>query len=452
MGESRSIIPILNVLGGFLCSMAYGSSNIWGNISIYVVSWIRKDNPSITLSNSFTLVPVALVFLYCCVVMSIRVGQKLGVGLVSLIGAIVLPLAVFLSSFNNNFFMFAGLYGVLANLAIGINFMIPYKVGWDHFPESKGRITGIISGGFGLSPLIFNLLTSFVVNPNNLPPDFPVREGEVITKYYTGEVVENVPRMLQVLAVCQCAIALVGTALLSLKKKTIPKESLIEYEQAQEASADNTDQQIVGQDPSREESTVKEEAKAPLSKLLCGRQFMLLFMFNLFGSLYTTFTLFYYKQLGLSKIEDDIFLSSVGSITSLFSSVTRPGVGLLMDRFGYKKCASTTISLNFFLSATILFILSSKPLYLFWNLMAGLGISGLAVTVPTEVVRIFGKDQGPQLSSIISFSNMIVFFILSLLSVFVLNQIGIEQLELIYCGFTAIGFLINLYYCLNIED
>ena len=41
-------------------------------------------------------------------------------------------------------------------------------MGW--FPEHKGFAVGFVVGGFGLGALVFNYITTAILNPNNISP------------------------------------------------------------------------------------------------------------------------------------------------------------------------------------------------------------------------------------------------------------------------------------------
>ena len=69
-----------------------------------------------------------------------------------------------------NFWSFMMIYGTLSPLCLGIMFIIPIHCGWAHFPNKKGRVTGIITTAFGLACTVFNSVATGLANPNNLSP------------------------------------------------------------------------------------------------------------------------------------------------------------------------------------------------------------------------------------------------------------------------------------------
>ena len=53
----------------------------------------------------------------------------------------------------------------------GIVYMVPVHHAWLWFPKYPGLTSGIIIGGFGFGALIFNSLSTALINPDNLPFD-----------------------------------------------------------------------------------------------------------------------------------------------------------------------------------------------------------------------------------------------------------------------------------------
>jgi len=72
------------------------------------------------------------------------------------------------SSFTTNILAFVLLYAILGGVGCGTNYLIPLVVSWEHFPERKGMITGIIIGSYGLGSFIFTRVSTHLVNPDNL--------------------------------------------------------------------------------------------------------------------------------------------------------------------------------------------------------------------------------------------------------------------------------------------
>lgn len=64
--------------------------------------------------------------------------------------------SIFISSYAETFFFFCIFYGVIYGLCSGIIINIPIYIGYQYFPDKKGRITGIILSGFGVGNLVLS--------------------------------------------------------------------------------------------------------------------------------------------------------------------------------------------------------------------------------------------------------------------------------------------------------
>lgn len=84
--------------------------------------------------------------------------------------------------------------------------MIPISNCWKYFPNNKGLIGGIIVSGVGLGTFVFNLVSSYLVNPNS--------ENANDKGKFPSDVADNVPKMIQILVICWVSIGAVGITLI----------------------------------------------------------------------------------------------------------------------------------------------------------------------------------------------------------------------------------------------
>mmetsp|Transcript_29418 Transcript_29418/g.5317 ORF Transcript_29418/g.5317 Transcript_29418/m.5317 type:complete len:99 (-) Transcript_29418:840-1136(-) len=85
-----------------------------------------------------------------------NVAMFLGTRVTVIIGLSIAILGVFLSSFATSFSVFFITYGIMFGIGVGFAYTSPLMAGWSNYPDHKGRVTGIIMAGFGLSATIFN--------------------------------------------------------------------------------------------------------------------------------------------------------------------------------------------------------------------------------------------------------------------------------------------------------
>ena len=138
---------------------------------------------------------------FLCQVMHPKLGILLGttIGISTTIAA----------SYVTNFWAFFALFGIGYGLAVAVLYMIPIVTGWSYFPHKKGMVSGIVIAGFSVGGSIFNLVTTKIVNPNNLPTS----DGS----YYDEEVYCRVPKMLRLLAACWGGLCFLAFLLVSKK-------------------------------------------------------------------------------------------------------------------------------------------------------------------------------------------------------------------------------------------
>jgi hypothetical protein len=75
--------------------------------------------------------------------------------------------------------------------------MAPIYIAWLHFPDRKGLASGIILSGFGFGVFIYNIITNYIVNPDNLPAQAFLYEketlcGKIFHYYFTKDISDKV--------------------------------------------------------------------------------------------------------------------------------------------------------------------------------------------------------------------------------------------------------------------
>ena len=75
--------------------------------------------------------------------------------LVVILGGGIALLGFFIASFMKSFWGFTFFYGFLSGIGCGINYFVPVVCNWEHFPERKGLMTGIMVGSYGIGSAIW---------------------------------------------------------------------------------------------------------------------------------------------------------------------------------------------------------------------------------------------------------------------------------------------------------
>ena len=56
----------------------------------------------------------------------------------------------------------------------GCAYMVPIHHAWLWFPESTGLASGIVIAGFALGALVFDNVSTYLINPKNVSSDDPL--------------------------------------------------------------------------------------------------------------------------------------------------------------------------------------------------------------------------------------------------------------------------------------
>lgn len=233
---------------------------------------------------------------------------------------------------------------------------------WGHFPEYKGRISGIIISGFGFGSSIFNLVSTHMINPNNDTPDHKIH-GE---KYFKSSIANRYPETLRWLALIYLLLSILGIALLGSPKKKDELSTLVDK---------NNDEEC---------PSLKEGIKT--------RRFWHLFIMALMSITPGLYIVNVYKTFGKSKISNDEFLTIVGSVSSIFNGSFRYIWGWVMDKTSFKKSYTALIIIQTVFIMTLYYVASIEALYLIWVCVIVCCEGGHFSLYPTVIARMYGKQ------------------------------------------------------------
>ena len=184
--------------------LSCGSIYTLGNISPYITSYY-----GLTDQKSANMIMPTIIFLNCAFVpfgtylINRNMNPKLLIALTSLISIPVL----FIASSTSNFTVFFALYAFAIAFQQGFTYMVPVHHVWLWFPDHPGLTSGIVIGGFGFGPVVWNNFATHIINPNDLAVD-------KLTLHYPEEVNENFVRMIRVLITCWAICAFIGVVLI----------------------------------------------------------------------------------------------------------------------------------------------------------------------------------------------------------------------------------------------
>ena len=154
-----------------------GSLYQWGIINIYVTSYYKTIDPSVTLESNAIAFPL-MQFTYG---FTMRLGILFAEATHPIIALVATTIGfsatVFASSYVTNMWGFLILYGILFGLLVGIVFMIPVVECNKYFPGMKMYVNGCVLAGTGLGSVVFSNFAYNYLNPHKIKP---------IDGYYLG--------------------------------------------------------------------------------------------------------------------------------------------------------------------------------------------------------------------------------------------------------------------------
>eukprot|EP01084_Bolivina_argentea_P311899 539934_1 len=312
------------IFTGLLFQISIGTMWTYGNIIPYIASYLTYYGDT---SNGKTYTDYYneanwlffLMFLMAtigCIIggkIEIQFGPKIAITISSLLVSLGFGLTYFTLKSNIIYLIYLS-YGICFGFGIGFGYPLISIVAMRYFPDTKGRVCGIISGVFGGSPLLWDYIQTYIVNPSGMSID-------PNTGYSKDEnIVNRIPYMFGYIGIiCAC-----------LQIITIIFVSNPEWYQCQSKILDI---------PSGNESKISLQQSQYDANSLTLSETIQTFMFWILwiDFLLFTFVLMFiaseWKVIAINflLINNDKLLSIIGSISSLFNGFGRFIWGIIYD-------------------------------------------------------------------------------------------------------------------------
>ena len=383
------------------------------------------------------------------------------------------------------------LMGAVFGLAVGFFLAIAFQnvSRWSPSNASVFMATAT-SVPSALSMLQNQLLTAYV-NPDNVKPD--VTEGPK-TFFSQPQVLARVPKSIAIFACSTLCLQLIGYFLLTSPPKNIPdspppvrgntEESIHSCEHNDQKdqkqslqSVEKSDSQIVGYDTkhngaNREYSylqdiengnrtpayhtmntkngksveILKDGGGQPLSmrpfEVVKTPVFYALFLFALAQAFALMLKGNYYKEFGLLYIHDDNFLTLIGTLLPIATTLARILYGLLIGKciLSIKDAAVLTLALNGVFCAFWYFVPQVNAFaYLILIMCLAFAQSSYYVVIPAGCLRIFGPEHFSTNYGLLLASSIVVGFVGPLVISSLLQVLGWLWLFALSCIITLIA-------------
>jgi len=380
----------LAVLGGMMIHLACGSMYCWGNLISYLPGSLKYWSPEGGTGPADA--SLVLAFILMSQMSGMPFGPVLesmiGPRFTAMIGAVMMGSGLWLASYAETLTQFVLSYAVLFGLGVGVAYQMPYIVGGRWFPSKRGTVQGAITSAMGASALVFNTVSTKLINPDGINPTGGVFPPE-ITARWSG--------LLRTLGTCYAALALVGAALQTNPASLGKKYPVVEFFKT------------LGKPAAVPAKGAKAQAKkavaAPAGPSVLASVFSLkffqLWVMILCSAICGLNIASSYKTYGTKQahLNSDAFLSLVGSLAAIGGNAAgRFFWGSMSDKYGFKKCfmtltciQATTMLLYRHLAAHRLTFTLGTVLMLFC-------MGGNFAMFPAQTFRMFGAI-GPNVYS-----------------------------------------------------
>ena len=355
--------------------------------------YLYKYDNSINLNSTLIIGPILAVCQGLTVFLGPFLMRYVHPRMVIIFGSTIAFIGLFSSSFITNLYAFSFLYGAFYGWGLGIWYLVPLICCWEYFPNRKGLVSGIIIGGFGFGAFFFGYISYAIANPNNAQPTLEVEGGKIFAPD-TPEA-DVAPKLIRINWAIWLGLVLLGLLLLNRKEEvrvnihqirggrrndrdTAELETLVTSKQEvvnassnenQTQAQINIDQLIIHQHKGQflvyfcyfNHSNIEHDV--PFKTAMKDYRTWLVASFVAVSITQGTYVSYIFKNYGLQTINDDGFLTTVGTIGAVANGLSRSFWANLLDRFPTKYIFGSLFIIQIAIAFTMELIVKEKILY-----------------------------------------------------------------------------------------
>ena len=386
----------LHLAGGILLNsvtstQVAGNLNSWGSISPYIASYFHNQDPSTSISDFVIVNSIAYTTSALYTVFFSYLSFLLSPILIIFAGVSLACSSLFLSSFIHNPTIFCWIYGMSLGILSSSVFLPTVWILWSIMPLNKGKISGILLGGYNFGPVPFLIIFTYLANPHNYSADKIEQNGESKDKYFENAVSDRVPMTIRWISIVYYCICLLGLTCL-------PKQS-------------NNDT----------ENNSKKKT-ITMMQMVTNKKFWYFVALLLFGYSVQAYMYNMYRIIGMIYIKDDHYLTYIGTLFFITCTIGRISFGILLDKFSWRGINATSYFFQGLLTIILYFVLDNKSLFLV--IIVSLGFLTTSVYNGALILseRTFPKDKW--IFSFACLSYIIIYFMTYLIDKFITPKIG----------------------------
>ena len=345
-------------------------------------------------------------------------GPRVTLGIGVTVAAGLLALAACISEV----YWAVAVFAIAEGLGPGLLFLPLMFCSWTALPDNKGLAAGLTSFCFCLGGTLYGLLFTFLINPNNDSPSLPVTSGTQMEHLFPPSMVHKVPSVFLWSAIAGAVLSAFALVLI--------------YDPTSRSERQSIAASIVS----------RESLKQPLDTSGCPTLYRALqtsalwMLFAILGLSITfpSFMLSQYKNYGEKHIDNDQYLSGIGSAGLIFNASGRLICTWLTDFLSYKPVA-LSICLTMGVAAfTVTYIAQYHVLYVVWVLVALFGQGSVFMPLGIVCRNIYGPVVGGKVFSLVILGSAVANTLLAAGTVPMVQVLGYEWTFRI-CGFSALA-------------
>ena len=432
----RQVQRVVVVLSCSVVLLALGSIYTFGNMAPYIASYIRLNSKPSNLR--YTVATYLYVVQFGISGISAAAGgylaKYLGPRMVTLIGCVFITGGTALSYFaiQHSFAMLLVTYGVMFGIGNGLAYTVLVGCAMKWWPKWSGIASSVALSGYGLSAFLFNAVQTWFINPENSKPmNIPYIDHPNEKYFGQEEVLEKVPLVFLLLALCYAGLQGIGTVFISYPHMVDSEE----------------DQDSENKESSKAETGNSSDSLQPQQMIQKFNFYMLFLMFTVVGVV-TTFFFSLYKTFALEEVtSNDHLITIAASIGSVAGVIGRIFWGIISDLTDYKfsmvinSCLMTVLLYTFYSTSA-----AGEWMLFMWISATSFGIGGYYVLFPLALSKGFGQDYLSANYGVLYIPHTIGVIIIGLISDYVILLIGWYATLLLIASLSLVQFLLTVSY------
>jgi MFS family permease len=198
-----------------LIKFASGFVSDWGVISLYIFSYFHYNDKSIVINSSTNSIAMIILVIpvILCLFFSTTIANKIGYLKLIRICAFVYFIFPIVSFFNFNLIVFVICLMIAPTCAFTLSLIPLFNCLYSYYGTNKNLVTGLVIGSFSLGAIIWNLIATILINPDNLIPN--VRSKDPSLSFFPQEVADRVPRSSNIIYFISGILVLIGAFLVN---------------------------------------------------------------------------------------------------------------------------------------------------------------------------------------------------------------------------------------------